>query len=172
MVRFRARIAILVLALFTTPAFAQRAVILELPNGQRLGIAYTPAGPVVLTEITVVKVAPPVPATNGRVWAVVIRSVDTLAADQAEALSNFRQWTDEQSADKVAHWEFAPDAVDHLGQSDKRVAGYVSLIPAGAKLPYVFLAQAQSDGKTAILWQGELPADAAVIIAKMKEHVR
>ena len=59
--RFRSLI-ILVLSLVTVPVFAQRAVIIQLPSGQLLGIAYTPTGQIVLTDVTVIKLPDPTPA--------------------------------------------------------------------------------------------------------------
>lgn len=111
------------------------------------------------------------PVTTGLVWTVVIRTVDTMTADQSEALSNLREWTDQQPFDKVAHYEFSPTAVGPDGSIDKRVATWVAKVPATAKQPYVFVAAKDAAGKSAIIWQGEL-TKAADVIAKIQEHTK
>lgn len=115
---------------------------------------------------------PPVPVTSGVVWTLVIRTVDTLTPDQSEVLSNLRQWSDQQPADKVAHFEFAPDAVGPDGSIDAKVAAFVKRIPAGETQPYAFIAQANATGKSVILWQGELPAKAETLIAEIQKAVK
>lgn len=115
---------------------------------------------------------PPLPTPGtGTVYAIVIRTVDTLNADQAKVLSDLRQWSDEQST-KVAHLEFPPDAVGPSGVRDPAVATWVSRIPATARQPYLFIAQKNAAGKMLIHWNGELPATAAEVIAKIKEHAQ
>lgn len=162
--------------LICSSAMAQRATIFQLPGGAYIGIATLPTGQtLVLTDITLVKVqdpTPPPPITSGPVGTVVIRTVDTLTADHAQVLSDLRQWTDQQPSAKVVHWEFTPGAVGPDGELDKTVAAFVAHIPANSKQPYVFITQPRGDKKSVILWQGELPASADTIIAKIKEFVR
>lgn len=114
----------------------------------------------------------PIPPTSGLVWTIVIRTVDTMTADQSQVLSDLRQWSDQQPADKVSHLEFSPLAEDPSGARDAKVAGWVARMPATAKQPYVFISQRGTDGKNVIHWQGELPATAEAVIAKIKELVR
>ena len=164
---------ILALLLFTSSAYAQRAVIIQLPSGQMIGVAYTPTGEqVVLTDIRVIKLSdptPPTPETKGPVWAITIRVAEKLTADQAEVLLNLRKWTDQQPADKVGNLEFPPDAVGPDGAADQRVKGWTSRIPANAKLPYVFISRTAVDGKSSVVhWQGELPTSATELISKME----
>ena len=116
---------------------------------------------------------PPIPPgpSRGLVTTIVIRVVDSLTADQSEVLSNLRQWSDQQPHDKVAHLEFPPDAKDPFGSLDAKVAGWVKQIPATAKQPYVFVTQPISDGKSIVVWKGELPKTADELIAKIKERM-
>jgi hypothetical protein len=155
------------------PCFAQKATIIEY-NGRMYGIVVMPSGQtIVLKEVVILKAPTPVPTTTGLVWTIVIRTVDTMTADQSQVLSDLRQWSDQQPADKVAHFEFAPNAVNQKGGTDSSVASWVAKIPATAKQPYVFVSQKSSDGKKMVIhWQGELPASADALIAKIKEHVR
>lgn len=115
---------------------------------------------------------PPAPVTSGVVWTLVIRTVDTLTPDQTEVLANLREWTDQQPADKVGHFEFAPDAVGPDGSADAKVAAFVSRIPSGKTQPYVFVCQAGKSGKSVILWQGELPSKAETIIGQIQKAVQ
>lgn len=115
---------------------------------------------------------PPVPVTSGVVWTLIIRTVDTLTPDQTETLANLREWTDQQPADKLAHFEFPPDAVGPDGSADVKVAAFVNRIPAGKTQPYVFVCQAGKSGKSVILWQGELPSKAETIIGEIQKAVK
>lgn len=112
---------------------------------------------------------PPVPVTSGVVWTLIIRTVGTLTPDQTEVLANLREWSDQQPASKVAHFEFPPDAVGPDGSVDTKVAAFVKRIPPGKTQPYVFIAQANQSGKSVILWHGELPAKADDIVARIQE---
>jgi len=110
---------------------------------------------------------PPIPVTKGLCWTVIIRQTDTMTVDQSVVLSDFRQWTDSQPTDKVAHWEFAPDAI-----GDPKILGYVSKIPSDKRHPYAFICQADAAGKSQILWQGELPATANELIERVKGAIQ
>lgn len=175
MTRLKA-ITIALLLLCTSTALAQRATIFQLPGGAQVVFVTLPSGQTILvTDVQVLKVpdpTPPTPVTTGLVWTVVIRTVDTMTADQSQVLSDLRQWSDQQPKDKVSHLEFSPSAVGPDGAPDKKVAAFVARIPATAKQPYVFITQNRSDGKSVVLWQSELPATADALISKIKEFAK
>lgn len=116
---------------------------------------------------------PPTPGqTTGVVWLTILRHKDDVTADQAEVLARIRQWSDQQPAAKVLHYQFPPDS------SDPKVQAYAARVPTGASLPYVFISQARTDGRGAeILWHGPLPtgqpdAAAQTVITKVGGYVR
>jgi hypothetical protein len=165
--------ALLLLSLCST-ALAQRAVILQLPGGQLLGVAYTSAGPIVLTDVQIIRLenpTPPPPVTSGRAWLVVVRGTQ-IGVDQAQVLSDLREWSDQQAADKVSHLVFARGQVGPDGSVDARAKVWVDRVPASATLPYAFVAQPRQDGKVLILWHGPLTAKAEDLIVRVKEVLR
>lgn len=100
--------------------------------------------------------------TSGLVWITVIRENAELTADQAQTLIKLRTWSDKQPADKIAHWEFSPDA----GTENANVQAYIDKIPASGKLPWLFVSQRKKgDSGAVILHSGPLPASADEIIA-------
>lgn len=114
---------------------------------------------------------PVVPVTQGIVYTVIIRTPSTLTADQAQVLSDLRQWSDAQPADRVTHFEFPPDAEDENGNLDPKVQSFVRQIPSGHHDPYVFIAQRNASGKSVILDHFDFPTNAFVIISKVSAFV-
>jgi len=115
--------------------------------------------PVVVTPDPIL---PPSQLT-GEAYLIVIRRNEDLTADEAAVLVKMRSWVDNQLG-KVQQLEFPPDA------DDGAVKSYLAKLPAGAELPYVFLARPRKDGKgAAVIWNGELPARAEDLQAKVLE---
>jgi hypothetical protein len=170
------KLIVILLACVVSSASAQRAVIIQMPNGTYLGVAYTPSGQVVLTNVTLIKIpdpTPPAPTTTGLVWVTTIVDGRRVSADQSSELIDLRDWLDKQDATKVRRLEFSPDAKNERNEPDPRVASWVARIPeSDREKPYVFVTQARvTDGKQVILWQGPL-SKAETLIEETKKRAK
>lgn len=143
----RALAIVLSLVLCST-AFAQRAVIIQLPSGQLLGVAYTPSGQIVLTDVTIIKLSdptptPPVPVTAGKRDIVIIRESASQDAKMASTQTLL------QSDPQIVQWKkdkghrviyLDPDDKDETGTKPSPVLiRYQSLLPSGQQLPAIVI---------------------------------
>lgn len=160
----------LVLSLFLcSSAFAQRAVIVQLPSGQLLGVAYTPAGQIVLTDVTIIKLAPtpnptptPPPVTVGKRDIAIIHESGLVTERQASlhvlirTNPAFSEWVKSRG-----HRVFVldQDGKDRHGNASSITQKFLKAKPATQKLPaIVILDQASGEG----LYAGDLPTDITV----------
>jgi hypothetical protein len=140
-------------------------VILQLPNGQHVGIVYLADGSTVLVPtVQIIKLpdpTPPVPQTTGPVTTVIIRIASKLTSQQSTALLEIHDWMDQQTEGQVL--EFPPDAINTDGTTNQQVKAFVSRISAGGSFPYCFVTQGDGSGKSVIVWQGPLTNSAEMI---------
>lgn len=179
-----ARLTVLVLAFCATvPAFAQRAVIIELPSGQLLGVAYIPSPtgdiPVVLTNVQLIRVPKPPdptptppPVTEGKRDIAIIHESGEVTERQAslhvllQTHPVFLEWRKSKG-----HRLFIldDDTKDKTGQPSPLVKRFAKAIPAGTKFPALVILDQSSD---AVLYADSLPADITVdgITELIKRH--
>lgn len=126
-----ARSVVLLMLLATAPAYAQRAIILQLPGGSLVGIAYTPSGQIVLTDITIIKVDSPVPPNPTTVAEklVVLRDQRTATPQQVAILLDLQEKY--QRGTKLEMFL--------LDRTDPGATAYVNLKPSGDAYPFYFL---------------------------------
>lgn len=146
----------LLLGLLCGQAFAQRAVILQMPGGQLLGIAYTPAGQVILTEITIIRLDNPTPPPKPDPTAVaeqliVLRDQRTATTQQVALLLDLQE----------KYQRGTKPELFVLDRTDPGAAKFLALKPPGDAFPYYFLAGA--GGK--VLNRGPVPTTLAEMTA-------
>ena len=110
---------------------------------------------------------PPTVETTGVAYLVIIRP-DQTTADQAKDLVTLRAWIDSQPSNKVEMLDFTRDQQDSSGGLDRRIQGYLELVPEGEDLPFVFLVQGKVGGGNHVHWKGELQNNVDAIIEKAK----
>jgi len=168
--------ALILSLILCSSVFAQRAVIIQLPSGQLLGVAYTPSGTVVLTEVTIIKLPDPTPTpppvTVGKRDIGIIHESGLVTERQASlhvlirTNPAFVEWLKSKG-----HRVFIldQDGKDRSGQSSPVTQRFIKTKPATQKFPAIVILD-QSSG--AGLYAGDLPTDMTVdgITELVKRH--
>jgi len=169
--------ALILSLVLCSSVFAQRAVIIQLPSGQLLGVAYTPSGTVVLTDVTIIKLPDPTPTpppvTVGKRDIVIIRESAQVNAKMASAQTLL------QSDPTIVQWKQAKGhRVIYLDPNDKDETGtrpspvltrYRSLLPSGQQLPAIVITDRDS-GAVRFAGSYDVNWKASDIVALAKNH--
>lgn len=170
---------VLLLSLVTSIASAQKAYIIQQPDGTYLGIAFLPSGQqIVLTDVTLIKVpdptpTPPPPVTAGKRDIVIIRESATQDAKMASAQTLL------QSNPEIVQWKQAKGhRVIYLDPNDKDETGtrpspvltrYTSLLPAGQQFPAIVIIDRES-GAVRFVGNYDMNWKASDIVELAKKH--
>lgn len=106
------------LLLLPSSLFAERAVLIQLPNGKLIGVAYTSSGNIVLTDIEVIKLpgpAPnptPIPVPTKVVRAMIVYETENSTQEMAALIDQIRD--DAQLSRKI------PDILDQHTKDENR----------------------------------------------------
>ena len=138
----------LALLLLASTATAQRVTVLELPNGQHVGIYYPATGnPILLQNVTVVKFPNPTPPPATATRAIVLLESGDSSIDTTILRAKIRQ--NESLSKRIEILD--PDTEDQDGNPDQSVVKAKVLI-GGRPLPFVIGFDGRGEAVVAEPW--------------------